>query len=223
MPDKFVQIQSTNLRDAVVSQMRLAIIEGNLKPGDHIVEKTLTSELGVSRTPVREALILLEREGLVRSETNRGFFVRVFTADDVQHIFTMRTTLENFAAELAIDHLTDDDFHNLEHLIDEQERAIERMDFKAVRSKDMSFHGTFLQKSQHPLLIRNWSELVAQIAALLYARAEAMPTFDEYQVIEDHKAILDAYRARDVAAVKAQNERINQRVSLECQRAVERS
>jgi len=61
----FSQVRASNLREQVVEQVRAAIIQGHLKPGDHIIEASLTKQLGVSRTPVREALILLEREGLV--------------------------------------------------------------------------------------------------------------------------------------------------------------
>ena len=103
--DSFKPIQPVNLRDSVVEQVRIAIIEGRLKPGNHLTEASLTRLLGVSRTPVREALILLEREGLVVAEPNRGVFVRVFSEADVDAIFSMRTTLENFAAERIIESL----------------------------------------------------------------------------------------------------------------------
>lgn len=93
------QIRPISLREQVVEQVRTAIIEGRLKPNDHITEATLTSQLGVSRTPVREALILLEREGLVVESPNRGCFVRAFTEGDIRDIFSMRTTLENFAGD----------------------------------------------------------------------------------------------------------------------------
>jgi GntR family transcriptional regulator, rspAB operon transcriptional repressor len=66
------EIRPINLREQVVEQVKTAIIEGQLKPGDHMVEASLTKQLGVSRTPLREALILLEREGLVESFPNRG-------------------------------------------------------------------------------------------------------------------------------------------------------
>ena len=100
-----LKIHPVSLRDQVVDQIRTAIIQGQLKPGDHIVKQDLTDLLGVSRTPVREALLLLEQEGLVTSIPNRGFFVRVFTEQDVEHIFSMRTTLENFAGEPNLPHL----------------------------------------------------------------------------------------------------------------------
>lgn len=216
----FAQIKAVSLRERVVDQIRMSIIEGRLKPGDHIVEVALTQQLGVSRTPVREALILLEREGLVVSEPHKGSFVKVFSADDVEKIFSMRTALENFAAERALPALSDTDFSRLDGLIIQQEKAIREGTFGQVRAKDMAFHNYLIERSNHPLLKRAWNELVAQIASLLYLRAEATPDYDEMQAIKEHQAILDAFKARDLSTVKVFNQRINQRVSSECQVSV---
>jgi DNA-binding GntR family transcriptional regulator len=204
----------------VVEQIRTAIIEGRLRPNDHIVEASITQQLGVSRTPVREALILLEQDGLVVSQPHRGCFVRTFTPRDVADIFTMRTTLENFAGERIIDHLTEADYQHLEDLITRQQQAIAVDDIQ-VRALDMSFHQYLVRKSQHELLIHNWQQIVAQIAAVLYLRAEAIPDYDENLAIHDHTAIIEAYRQRDLSALIAANRRINLRVAGECQYAVE--
>lgn len=217
----FSQIQAVSLRQQVVEQIRTAIIEGRLKPNDHIVENSLTQQLGVSRTPVREALILLEQDGLVVSHPHRGVFVRNFTTQDVADIFSMRTALENFAGELIIDKLTEHDYRHLEQLIERQRQAITAEDYKVVRSIDVDFHAYIVNTSQHSLLIRNWKQIVAQIAAVLYLRAEAIPDYDEYLAVRDHTSIVDAYRARDLAALMAVNRQINQRVAGECHFAVE--
>lgn len=212
----FKQIQPVSLRELVVEQVRKAIIEGHLKPNDHIVEATLTQQLGVSRTPVREALILLEREGLVVTSRNRGSFVRAYNEKDIEAIFTMRTTLENFAGELIIDKMTPEDHEKLDRFIQEQENYIRKGSFKDVRTIDMSFHQTIINYSEHYLLIKSWSEIVAQIAALLYIRAEAIPTYDEYHAIRDHRSIVDAFKAHDLNRLRAENKRINDRVCSEC-------
>lgn len=221
MSESFSKIRPLNLRDQVVEQVRSAIIEGRLKPGDHIREVILTSELGVSRTPVREALILLEREGLIVSETNRGSFVRQFNEDDIHDIFSMRTNLENFTGELIIDRIDDDDIAHLETLIERQKSAIDVNDTQAIRRIDMSFHEYLVMKSNHPLLIRSWQELVAQVAALLHIRKEAIPNYDEYKVITDHQSIVDAYKNRDLEDLRRQNDRINQRVAGECCQSID--
>jgi DNA-binding GntR family transcriptional regulator len=214
------QIQPISLREQVVEQVRTAIIEGRLKPKDHITEAILTEQLGVSRTPVREALILLEREGLVVFAPNRGSFVRAFNQRDIDEIFALRTMLENFAAETIIDNLGESDWAQWEDMIEQQQRAIQRGDFKNVRSIDMQFHRSMIHNSDNVLLARSWEEIVAQIAALLYMRAEAMPDYDEFLAVRDHQSIVDGYRARDLAAVQAVNRRINNRVANECKQSL---
>lgn len=214
------EIKPTNLREKVVEQVRQAIIEGWLKPGDHMVEAHLTRQLGVSRTPLREALILLEREGLVETVTNRGTFVRRYTESDIESIFSMRVTLENFAAERVIDQLGEADFVQLETLIDKQNSYIDQGDLKKVRATDMQFHRYLISRSDHPYLLRSWSEIVAQIAALLYLRAETTPNYDERRVVRDHHGILAAYRARELVAVRSANHLINARVAGECRQAL---
>lgn len=217
--DVFSQIRPVSLREQVADQIRTAIIEGRLRPGDHVVEAALTEQLGVSRTPVREALILLEREGLVVSVPNRGCFVRRFAEAEIDAIFSMRTTLENFAGELIIDRLTQDDYDYMRDSIALQYAAIDENNFKNMRSIDMAFHRHLVQRSEHPLLIRSWTEIVAQIAALLYVRADA-GGYDEYRAIRDHELIYDAYARRDLAALKQINRQINARVADECKLAV---
>lgn len=217
----FSQIHPISLREQVVEQIRTAIIEGRLKPNDHIVETTLTQQLGVSRTPVREALILLERDGLIVSYPHRGSFVRDFTVQDVDDIFSMRTTLENFAGECIIQKLGEDDYRYLETLIERQRTGIVAGDFKTVRSIDVNFHQYIVDKSEHELLIRNWRQIVAQIAAVLYIRAEAIPKYDEYLAIRDHGLIVEAYRKRDLNELVRVNRQINQRVAEECKFSVD--
>lgn len=215
----FSPIRTLSLRQQVVEQVRTAIIEGRIKPNDHLTELSLTEQMGVSRTPVREALILLEGEGLVVSHPNRGYFVRAFNQRDVQEIFSMRTHLENFAAEMIVNRLDDADFELLENLVERQHRAMDANDYETVRTTDMHFHTHLINRSDHALLIRSWTELVAQVGALLQIRAEVLE-YDEYQVLRDHQHILDAYRLHDLEQVMERNCAINQRVSNECQRAL---
>jgi DNA-binding GntR family transcriptional regulator len=216
----FSPVRSMTLRDQVIEQIRTAIIEGRLRPGDHIVEASITEQMQVSRTPVREALILLEQQSLVVSYPNRGYFVQAFTEEDVREIFSMRASLENFAAELNIDRFTEDDYLTLEGMITRQKAAIETGDSKHVRGIDMGFHRYIVSFSGHSRLLRSWSELVAQVAALLHLRAEGFE-YDEMRAAEDHMLIVDGYRARDLEAVRRHNNAINARVSGECQRAIQ--
>jgi DNA-binding GntR family transcriptional regulator len=214
-------VRPINLREQVVESIRMAIIEGRLKPNDHITEATLTEALGVSRTPIREALILLEREGLIIATPNKGCVVRAFTARDVGEIFSLRTALENFAGTLALTPMQPEDYAHLRASIESQRQALERRDMKAVRSIDMAFHEYIVTKSDHAMLMRNWREIVAQIAAILYIRADANRDYDESQSLRDHGAIVQALEDHDLPRLIDLNTQINRRVALECQRAIE--
>lgn len=212
--NRFSLIRPVSYRDQVVEQVRTAIIEGRLKPNDHITEMELTAELGVSRTPVREALILLQSEGLILLTPHRGAFVRAFDEKAVDEIFSSRITLENFAAELLIDKLDSFDFSHLTELTERLRQAMDERDFKRVRSTDMEFHHYLIQRTRHSWLIRSWDELVAQVAALLYIRAEGLE-YDEYRALRDHTAIIESLKSRDLNAVSAAHREINRRVAGE--------
>jgi len=219
--NRFSLIRPVSFRDQVVEQVRTAIIEGRLKPNDHITEMELTAELGVSRTPVREALILLQSEGLVLLTPHRGAFVRAFDEKAAAEIFSSRITLENFAAELVIDHLKAHDYDHLSALNERLRAAMDQRDFKRIRGTDMEFHHYLIGRSGHSWLIRSWNELVAQIAALLYMRAEGS-AYDEYRAIQDHVTIIEALRSRDLDAVTAAHRQINGRVAAEVVAAMRR-
>lgn len=214
-------IRPVTLRGQIVEHIREAIIQGDLRPNDHIVEQELTEQLGVSRTPVREALILLEGEGLVEFIPNRGCFVRAYQVEEIEEIFSMRTILENFAAELVIDKLIERDFIALQRLIDEQTQKIANGALAQTRMTDMAFHQYFFERTEHKLLAENWVRIVAQIAALIHTRALGLADYDESQVIEDHKRILAAYQRGDLAEVKAVNAAINKEVAAKCIEAIQ--
>ncbi len=212
--NRFSPIRPVSFRDQVVEQVRTAIIEGRLKPNDHITEMELTAELGVSRTPVREALILLQSEGLILLTPHRGAFVRAFDETAAAEIFSSRITLENFAAELVIDKLDALDYEHLYALNEKLRLAMDQRDFKRIRSTDMEFHHYLIERSGHSWLIRSWKELVAQIAALLYIRADGSE-YDEYRAIRDHTMLIEALQSRDLDAVTTAHRQINGRVASE--------
>src|SRR6185437_16142801 len=95
-----------DLWEVVAGALRWAIITGELGPGVHLQEPVLAQKFGVSRVPVREALVRLEHEGLVRSEPRRGSFVIGFTASDVQEIYEIRQFIETHAGRLAAERVT---------------------------------------------------------------------------------------------------------------------
>ena len=107
------------LRDVVFENLREAIVEGRLKPGQRLMEVQLAEQLGVSRTPVREAIRKLELEGLVVMLPRKGAYVANMSLKDLKDVLEIRASLEGLAASLAAERISDEDIKKLEFIIEE--------------------------------------------------------------------------------------------------------
>ena len=209
-------IRPITLREQVVEEIRRAIYEGRLRPGDFIREQALTQQLGVSRTPVREALIVLERDGLVVSSPNRGVSVREFSEQDIREVFAMRAALENLAAEAIITKLTAKDYEHLESLIEAQAFALKQGDLDRLGVLDQRFHEYLVSRAGNHHLTETWKAFAVQYIAVLNYRQYAYPNFDRHVMLEDHHELVEALRSGDGEHVKAVNRRFIDRVSQQC-------
>ncbi len=209
-------IRPVSLRDQVFEEIQRAILEKRLCPGDHIREQELTKLLHVSRTPVREALVLLERDGLVEISPNRGCFVRNFDETDIREIFELRTGLENLAASLIVDRLQDTDFTYLEELIQRQADSNARHDQTQVGQLDLEFHRYLVRLSANARLLRTWQVNAMQFTVLFSYLDDSLQGVDKKLMLESHRAILDALRRRDALEVARVNHRTNQEVIQLC-------
>lgn len=112
---------------AVHAALRQAILEGGVKPGERLTEERWAKELKVSRTPVREAIALLEAEGLVTSAPNRGAVVRSFSKDEVKEVYDLRAVLEGYAARKAAAIITDEELASLRRINEAMRESLERV------------------------------------------------------------------------------------------------
>jgi DNA-binding GntR family transcriptional regulator len=214
--ESVLPVKAITLRDQVYDQIRLAILERRLKPGDHVREQEWTKLLEVSRTPLREALGLLERDGLVQNFPNRGWFVTKFTPAEIEEIFFIRSGLENLAAERSIHRLMLEDYTRLETLIQEQQDAIEQNQ-PTLRSKiDLQFHRTLVALADNRRLLQMWENIAVQCSMAFNYHTVTMPDYDHMQGMVDHRAILGALRSGKIANVYATNNAINTRVARQC-------
>lgn len=209
-------IKPVSLRDQVFDEIQRAILEKRLSPGDHIREQELTRLLQVSRTPVREALVLLERDGLVCFSPNRGCFVREFDEDDIREIFELRTGLENLAATLIVDRLQEADFAYLEELIRRQADCNARHEQIQVGLLDLEFHRYLVRLAGNARLLRTWQVNAMQFTVLFSYLDDSVYSTDKKPMLESHRAILDALRRRDAQEVSGVNRRTNQEVAQWC-------
>jgi GntR family transcriptional regulator, rspAB operon transcriptional repressor len=180
--------------------VRHAIRHLQLPPGQTVLERELAEILGMSRTPVRESLVRLETEGWVRLIPRRGFIVTPLVADDLQQIYEVVEALDGIAGRLATDRATHEELNQLEHLIEDQEKALELNDLLAWTDLDEQFHNYIVDLAQNPRLRGIVDSLSDQLyRARLYTiglRPKLTPS-----VIE-HKAILAVMRAGEPEAVR---------------------
>ena len=137
------------LREVVCETLRDAIRKGVLKPGERLMEIQLAEELGVSRTPVREAIRKLELEGYVIMMPRRGTYVANLSIRDVNEVFEIRTTLDSLASGLAAERITDEELERLQHLLVAIGGYIEANDMDKIVETDMEFHDILYQASRN--------------------------------------------------------------------------
>ncbi len=213
---KLNSIKPVSLRDQVFEEIQRAILEKRLNPGDHIREQELTKLLNVSRTPVREALVLLERDGLVDISPNRGCFVREFNERDIREIFELRIALESLAASLTVDHLQESDFAYLEELIQRQADSNARHAQTEVSQLDLEFHRYIVRKADNSRLLRTWQVNAMQFTVLFSYLDDSLQGADKRLMLESHRSILDALRRRDAQEVARVHQRTNREVTQLC-------
>jgi DNA-binding GntR family transcriptional regulator len=189
-----------SLREEVYDSLRKSIIHGKLKAGQRLIEEQLAHQVGISRTPVREAFHKLERDDLVARLPKGGFVVKKFTREDVEEIFGIRGALESYAAYLATSHISPDRMEILEKKIDESEQALEKQDYDRVVQLHTEFHD-FLYKSCKSKklieMINNFSDYFFRYrAALLHAETGFQHS------IEDHRQMLEAMKKKNPRLVE---------------------
>jgi GntR family transcriptional regulator, rspAB operon transcriptional repressor len=180
--------------------VRHAIRHLQLPPGKTVLEREMAEILGMSRTPVRESLVRLETEGWVRLIPRRGFIVTPLVADDLQQIYEVVESLDGAAGRLATNRATHEELNHLEHLIEEQEKALELNDLLTWTDLDDQFHNYIVDLAQNPRLrgiVDSQSDQLYR-ARLYTIEFRPKPT---HSVIE-HKAILAVMRAGEPEAVR---------------------
>jgi DNA-binding GntR family transcriptional regulator len=184
-----------SLRAKVFYRIRNDILNGVYKPGEVLVEKKLCEALGVSRTPIREAMMQLEHEGLVQSVPNKGVIVRGISTKDIEEIYAIRMMIEGFAAKLAVENITKEDLDELKEAIDLQEFYTTKKDKEHLIKFDLRFHEIILRAARSNPLIdlqRTFNHYVQKIRVSSYKtplRAQ--------EALKEHKAILDAIINKD--------------------------
>ena len=178
------------LRDVVFQTLREAILRGELKPGERLMELQLAAQLGVSRTPIREAIRMLEQEGLAVTMPRKGAEVAKMTLKGMEDVLEIREALDILACQLACDRITDELLTTLEEKKIAFENSLETKDVKIIADADISFHDVIYEATGNPKLIALLSNLREQ---LYRYRVEYLKAVDSYPIlIKEHDDIYQA-------------------------------
>ena len=189
-----------SLREEVYESLKKSILHGKIKGGQRLIEETLAHQIGISRTPVREAFHKLERDDLVTRLPKGGFAVREFTKEDVEEIFGIRSALESYASYLATLHITADRLSQLEKKVKESENALEKGDDERVVQLNTEFHDLVYKSCKSKKLfemINNFRDYFFRYRPTLL-QTERGTNYS----IDDHRRMLEAMKKRNPRLVE---------------------
>lgn len=196
--DNITQIKSATLSDDLIQHLTNEIIEGTMPMGSKISEPELAKRFGVSRGPLREALVKLESLGLITRTANVGARVVELNIDDLLDTYTLREAMEGMAARLAAEHMSEPEIQKLYALLDDHQAFLDQNqdEHYVTQTGNEDFHLRIIQASQNKKLIRVLTQdLYATIR--MYRRYTADSRPDPRQALREHKAILDAIANRE--------------------------
>lgn len=185
------------LREQVLIALREKILSGKLKLGQRLVERDLASELGVSRTPVRECFPVLERQGLVQTTPGLGVIVRNISSKEVQESLEVRNALDAMAIRKAAHYSTEEDWIKLESMLELHELAVKSGDEERMAEADSNFHHCIYQAAGNSVLC------IVRDSFALYESFYFNTDFYNYTLqafnlsLKRHRAMLKAIKQRD--------------------------
>jgi len=193
MPVKLENYQP--LREVVFETLREAIISGQLSPGARMMEVQLAEEMGVSRTPVREAIRKLELEGFVVMIPRKGAYVASISFKDIADVFEIRAALESLACGLAAERITEEEIEELERTL-VQVNNVEHDNINGLVEQDTDFHDIIYKASRNTRLIQIINNLREQIQRF---RTASLAIPGRMKVaIDEHKKMVEAISERNI-------------------------
>ena len=200
-------VDTRPLRQQIADSLMRAILDGDIRPGEALVEMDIASRLGVSRAPVREALQLLAHTSLVETAPYRGTTVRRLTHTDVEEVYSLRTIHETFALRRAMAIDAAATAAELRVVSDGMAGIAASGDWAKLASEDARFHETLIRHARHGLLLQAWRDIHLRVRQIMAPRNRQ--NVDSMEVFYRHLPIGEAMEAGDVeAAVRRLEEHI---------------
>ena len=183
------------LRDVVFNTLREAILKGELKPGERLMELQLAAKLGVSRTPIREAIRMLEQEGLAVTIPRKGAEVAKMTEKDMEDVLQIREALDELAAKIACEQITEEQLNDLVNAMHEFEATTQTGNLKRIAEVDVKFHDIIYQSTGNPKLVNMLNNLREQMYRY---RVEYLKDEKNYPtLLKEHKEIVEGMIAKN--------------------------
>ena len=189
------------LRDNVFNALRDAILMGELKPGERLMDIHLANKLQVSRTPIREAIRMLEQEGLAVTIPRKGAQVAKMTEKDLLDVLEIRDALDELAVSDACERMTSEDFRKLEDAMQDFVEVTRTKDVRAIVEADEAFHNVIYEATGNPKLMNIIKNLKEQMYRYRYEYVKQDKDYSD--LVTDHSKILDGLRRKDVSYVRS--------------------
>lgn len=194
--------QRTTTPDGVYRVLRAAILEGSVPPGGHLREAHIAADLGISRSPLREALTRLEEEGLVAKVPFRGAFVVEVNAQDVAEIASIRLCVEPYAGELSMEALRGQQRPILMQTIEDLNRATKDHDIPATIDAHLRFHRLFYDFSDHSILQSLWNGWESKLR--LYLAVDHRSYSNVHDIAREHEGLVAHVLAGDIEGFQSE-------------------
>ncbi len=201
--DGLKPLRYETLVDKVIQTLIEGAARGTILPGDRIVESDIAERLGISRVPIREAMRILESQGIVINEPFKGSRLTPVTRQRIDNLTEARIALETTAVKRAVANGKNGEAElaQLQRIIDELELMTVRRDAYGLATADAAFHRQLMEFSDNPVLAHLWEMLARQLTIIvgLSTLAKSMS-----QVVQEHQRLLDVFRSGDVTAISAE-------------------
>jgi DNA-binding GntR family transcriptional regulator len=201
-PNKqFEEISNVPLRQKIVQVLREAILSGELKPGDALIETALATQLGVSRAPLREAMRSLSKDGLIETVPYRGTTVKTLSSKDIEEIYSLRGLHESFAVQRILERNRVSDVDTLNQICKNMKKAAKVKDLKMLNQEDDSFHRQLILLAEHDMLTAIWDQLALRVRQLMSLRNQL--NRNPMEIAMNHPPIVQAIADKNLARATA--------------------
>ncbi|MCX7857711.1 MAG: GntR family transcriptional regulator [Deltaproteobacteria bacterium] len=190
-----------SLREQVYRKLKEHILNGVLEANKRLIEEKIASQLGTSRTPVREAIQKLEKEGLIYKLPKGGFAVRSITDEDIDEVFGIRSILEGYAGYLATFKITEEELRDLEEIVKKGEEYVEKNDMDALVKLNTEFHDKLYRASKSKLLysmINDLRDFIYRFRIIIFRHR----TLAEVS-LRDHKDMIELMKSKNAKKVES--------------------